>query len=84
MRFLKDKDGWDYVEGVTFAAKHRKGRCICDACHRTGNATVILYPETKYWNGNGKDLEVAQKGMWLCNRCLRKLLKAIENAKEDW
>lgn len=75
---IKQKDGWEYAEGVKFSAEifHDKD-IVCSACHRTDTAIRLRYPETLYFDFHS--LETHERGVFLCPRCVNKLLKALNN-----
>lgn len=77
-RIKRKDDGWEYAEGVKFSAEvfHDKDM-VCAACHRTDTAIRLRYPETLYFDFH--NLETHERGMFLCPRCVNKLLKALNN-----
>lgn len=75
---IKQNDGWEYAEGVEFSAEiFHDNDIVCNACHRTSNAIRLRYPETLYFDFH--NLETHERGVFLCPRCVNKLLKALNN-----
>ena len=67
---------------VRFRARNSKAEnCFCSGCHAGGKVIKMLLPETLYYDG--KDLSTRYREYWLCQECVEKLKKVLDNPEEE-
>lgn len=72
----------DFKDDVKFTAKKSiADNCCCDGCFRLGRVVKITTPETKHFEG--KELRTIYQSYWLCDDCLAKLKKALEDPQQE-
>lgn len=67
---------------VRFKAWSSKAEnCFCGGCHALGSVVKLKLPMTLYYDG--KRLSTKYRNYWLCQKCLDKLRKAMDDPKEE-